>query len=252
MSQDNMKYNKLEGTDDFLKIIKKALHDNSPIIAWVTIDGKRLVKNCRVSGISKPKQVLTIDIPDAGPKFKKMLYEQGLLNFFISTNYSLFKLKPVSEAGQQFIFRFPETFIRLERRKTLRLVRDKRNQPKISFEKFNAETKTHESIAVECKDYSVSGAAFNVNRREIKLFKNNELIREIEIVQDDLKFVVNGRVIYKKEIDATDAESATNPWRVGIEFLDINPKQEIQINRFILENINLNSLGKAPQPGMPV
>ncbi|MCB9091587.1 MAG: PilZ domain-containing protein [Halobacteriovoraceae bacterium] len=228
---------KIQGTELFLKIIKKAVYDRSPIIAWFTKDKKRKIRNVRINSISTKDGTIGVTLDDMTDDFHAYIEGEKSLSFFITKNYVIFKLELEQFDAGNYFFKIPQNFLRLERRRSLRLYcDDEALDAKIKFKKMDREGAKFLQFEKDCNDYSTGGVSFNVRGKEATLFEEGELVKGIKITQKNLTFIVDGCVIYKKPVNS-QTENSELEWRVGVEFLDLSPKQKVIVDNFIIKNL---------------
>ncbi len=230
----DLQHRKMSGTKDFVRLIKKALKEGSPILSWVTFDGKKQIKRVQVTSLSIPKKIISVKIPGIENEFKSSIIESQVLNFFISSNACIFKLNLSSANADQFNFELPENFLRLERRKHLRLYCQKAGYvPNVSMSRIDLKLVEKKYIK-ECNDFSSSGFSINVNPVQSYDFEVGDYFREVTIEHAQFNIIASACLIYKEK--DTKGNNPIDNWRLGFEFLNVTPKQKFQIEKFIIKH----------------
>jgi c-di-GMP-binding flagellar brake protein YcgR len=218
-----------------------AKEKSETIYAWRIVGDKKILAPVRLEIIKRLQNTICIRPVESHEElFSLVLGSTETVNFFIPQTSIIFqcKFKQVESDGS-YELAFPNFVAQIERRQWLRLTADNKQEIKLQFCKSvkMPRPQTH-FVSREVFDLSGGGFSFMISRAEEKFFLPGEEIKNIELLIGGSKFTVSATVVRFHEKSAAK-ESSSSPLniRLSLKFLDLNKKEQEEINKFVFENL---------------
>ncbi|MBY0516228.1 MAG: PilZ domain-containing protein [Bacteriovoracaceae bacterium] len=211
---------------------------------WRFVGNKKILAPIKFEIIKKAKEEFQIKAaPGHEALFQEVIGSSDKLNFFLPHTLLLFqsKLQEINHDGSVLVL-FPEFLAQLERRKWLRMNCENKVKIKTQFCKQVLEPKKmSQFFGKSLVDMSGGGFSLLASKAESKFFLSGEVIKNLELIIEDEKILVDVETVKVQEISTYDPNSI-NPkaWKISFKFQKITKKHQDFLIKFVFQHLSEN------------
>lgn len=218
-----------------------AKNRNSTIYAWRLILKKSHFCQVKIESIKKNKKEILISSCDDDDNLHDLFGNQAEIDLYIPDASILLRLSIKNfESSGKYHLSLPDFIVQIERRKSLRINTYESSDLKVNFLKTIIMMRaTSQLFQKTCFDISTGGFAFLVSKMELKFFKKDDPIINIDLRIKNFKSTVSAQVKTILEIEPDEFNGLPyKVWRVSCSFVGIDDITKKHIEKYIFERIN--------------
>jgi c-di-GMP-binding flagellar brake protein YcgR len=234
------KLKKIHKSKIFLSLIQSAKEKAESIIVWRLIGHRKLTSQIKISSLNRVNQQMKIDLVDGDERgFAAVVSSIEKINFYIASSSILFQcqVKEVVDSKKIIVF-LPSFVAQVEKRKSTRIDTSDLLNVRVQFSKrINPILSASRFFSKTPLDIGLGGMALLVSRSDCKCFFRGELIKNLEIVLDGQKILVDSEVVSVSEYGHyDDTYSKQKTFKIGLRFKNLEKKDLESLSNFIFRH----------------
>jgi hypothetical protein len=216
-------------------------------MGWKIVAGKKITVEVVFHIIRKFRNEIIVKA--VTPAGKKTLGDLSIgaqnLNFYLPDDLVLFQteVKQILPSGDITI-RIPKMIAQVDRRKNMRLFIEEGMKADLTFKKENPGQRVITKVFNKrCFDISAGGYSFIISKTEANYFKMGDRVVNAELVIDNQKIKVHGKIINLLEVEPNKQNKLHyKGYKVCLSFLQLSDVYKKALDNFVFKYVELDEV----------